>query len=151
MAENEFYPRLCGGTFFLLVLKAMKPRTQMRGGFGSTNDGLTEPNCLAGLIQVFYPGYKKGPDSTFGPNTTAYKKCEDTTGSAYLPFDYTETIESFHGKVTTRYAEPLAAMNAFVESFVSMNLAIRAFVSSSAFSSAAIASNLAIAWSRRTF
>jgi len=119
MAENEFYPRLCGGTFFLLVLKAMKPRTQMRGGFGSTNDGLTEPNCLAGLIQVFYPGYKKGPDSTFGPNTTAYKKCEDTTGSAYLPFDYTETIESFHGKVTTRYAEPLAAMNAFVESFVS--------------------------------
>lgn len=118
MEENRFHPRLCGGTFFNLVLRAMKPRSQMRKGYGTGNDGLTEPNCLAGLIKVFYPKYQAGPESTFGPKTTEYKKCELSSGS-YLPFDYEQTIRAFHTDVTERYEKPLAAMSAFVDAFVS--------------------------------
>ena len=46
------YPRLCGGTYFTLLLQALKQRTNARGRVASERDGLSNPEVLSGLIRV---------------------------------------------------------------------------------------------------
>ena len=50
-------PRLCGGTFFTLLTKAMKKHGRTRIGFSGSPTGVTEANLLKDLIRVFYPSY----------------------------------------------------------------------------------------------
>ena len=51
---NE-YPRLCGGTFFTLLLQAIKQRTKARQRIAGERDGLSETDLLIGLILFAYP------------------------------------------------------------------------------------------------
>ena len=49
---NNDYPRLCGGTFFILVLQALRQRMKAREHYKGESDGLKDPNVLVGLIKV---------------------------------------------------------------------------------------------------
>ena len=113
---NE-YPRLCGGTFFTLLLQSIKQRTKARQRIAGERDGLSETDLLIGLIRVAYPEYKVTNDSSFKTNTSDYKKCKIST-SSYLPFDWPAIIEAFDKKVTTDYQTPLHAMSRFVNNFI---------------------------------
>ena len=53
---NE-YPRLCGGTFFTLVLQALRQRMKAREHYSGDSDGLSDPEVLVGLIKVINPDY----------------------------------------------------------------------------------------------
>ena len=50
-------PRLCGGTFFTLVLQGLKQRTKAREHYRGERDGLSDPEVLVGLIRVINPDY----------------------------------------------------------------------------------------------
>lgn len=113
---NE-YPRLCGGTFFTLLLQAIKQRTKARQRIAGERDGLSETDLLIGLIRVAYPEYRATADSSFKTNTSDYKKCKIST-SSYLPFDWSANIEGFDKKVTADYQTPLHAMSRFVNNFI---------------------------------
>lgn len=110
-------PRLCGGTFFTLLLQSIKQRTKARQRIAGERDGLSETDLLIGLIRVAYPEYKAINDSSFKTNTSDYKKCKIST-SSYLPFDWPASIESFDKEVTTDYQTPLYAMSRFVNNFI---------------------------------
>lgn len=57
-------PYLCGGTFFVLLLRAKKQATKKRNKALGGSDGLTAPNILLGLIRVANPQFEKpGGDS----------------------------------------------------------------------------------------
>ena len=56
MTINE-YPRLCGGTFFTLVLQALRQRMNAREHYDGDSDGLSDPEVLVGLIRVI--GHEK--------------------------------------------------------------------------------------------
>ena len=56
MTINE-YPRLCGGTFFTLVLQALRQRMKAREHYSGDSDGLSDPEVLVGLIKVINPDY----------------------------------------------------------------------------------------------
>ena len=116
MGESDFYPRLCGGTLFTLILRAMKRGRRTRS-FGSDQAQMTAPNCLADLITVVDPEYVRGPETTFDSNTSAYRKCE-LAANTYLPFDETVKTDAFDKLVRDNYPEVLQRMTSFVEGYI---------------------------------
>ena len=116
MEERVFYPRLCGGTFFTLILRAMKRGTRTRS-FGRDRAQMTAPNCLADLITVMDPEYIRGPETTFDSNTSAYRKC-DLAANTYLPFDVAVKTNAFDKLVRDDYRKALQKMTVFTENYI---------------------------------
>lgn len=116
MSMSE-YPRLCGGTFFTLLLQARKQRTKAREHRQGERDGLSDTDMLVGLIKVLYPDYTEPTPSTIGTfktNTSDFKACRISNGT-YLPFEDTAAFDS---RVKNRYASPLRGMCDFVDKFI---------------------------------
>ena len=51
------YPRLCGGTFFTLVLQALRQRMKAREHYAGDSDGLSDSEVMVGLIKVINLDY----------------------------------------------------------------------------------------------
>lgn len=118
MITKEEYPRLCGGTFFTLVLRAKKRRVKVRNSESGKNDGLTQTNCLKDLIKIFYPNFEVGfAGTTFSQNASAYRTCALSQGS-YLPFDQKTLLDRFNDRVINQYIEVAMLMDRFVEKYV---------------------------------
>ena len=49
------YPRLSGGTFFTLMLQALRQRMKTREHYKDECDGLRDPEVLIGLLTVINP------------------------------------------------------------------------------------------------
>lgn len=118
--KNIALPRLCGGTFFVLLLQALKPRTKARATYVGGSDGLNETDVLINLIRVAQSNYPEPPSSTFPQNTSAYKSCTKS-GGTYLPFEDSAFIMAFDNCVKSDYPTSLAAMSGFVDSFIDVS------------------------------
>lgn len=119
MTKNE-NQRLCGGTFFTLLLQARKPRMGVREHYKGASDGLSDTYTLIALIRVVVPDYRVPTPSikgTFKGNTSEFKSCK-ISGSAYLPFDDSAEVSAFDSRVKTEYRRELAAMSGFVAGFI---------------------------------
>lgn len=121
---NRFYPRLCGGTFFTLVLQALKQRIKAREHYNGEKDGLSNPEVLTGLIKVINPDYQVPKDGLNKGKTNDYKSCKTSDGM-YLPFGDTPEISAFDSRVKTTYQEALKPMAAFIEEFLDTGIAVR--------------------------
>ena len=76
--------RLCGGTFFTLLLEDRKPRARVREHYAGEKDGLSEPEVLIGLSQVLVPDFQEPLESmmtTIKGNTSEYKSCKNKGGT----------------------------------------------------------------------
>lgn len=101
------YPRLCGGTFFTLVLQALKQRMKAREHYKGESDGLTDPDVLMGLIRVINPDFVE-PMASLKGKTNDYKSCTVSTGT-YLPFGDTAVIDAFDKRVRTSYSATISS------------------------------------------
>ena len=117
---NEAKQRLCGGTFFTLLLQARKPRKGVREHYLGEADGLSDPQALIALIKVAVPDYPT-PDasmmSTFKANTSRYKSCQNN-GGTYMPFSDKVIMQSFDSRIKSEYASALAVMSNFTQNFI---------------------------------
>lgn len=120
---NNDYPRLCGGTFFTLVLQALRPRMKAREHYKGDSDGLTDPEVLAGLIQVVNPDYSNPGKEVLKTPANNYKACKVSSG-AYLPFDDGQMIRAFDTRVKTDYSSALGAMTSFVNTYLDLGESI---------------------------
>ena len=120
MTHNE-YPRLCGGTFFTLILQDLKQRVGAREHYKGESDGLSDPDVLIGQIEVINSDYAR-PHKSIKTKVNDFKSCGLSKGE-YLPFGKTAEIEEFDKKVRTDYASVLADMAAFVENFLEVGTA----------------------------
>jgi len=116
MANNDC-PRLCGGTFFLLLLQAIKQRSKARDRLEGGSDGLKDTDVLIGLIRVAQPDYIAPAPPTFKQNTSSYKACEISNGT-YLPFADGAFISAFDSSIKINYPTALTAMSGFVNSLI---------------------------------
>lgn len=116
------YPRLCGGTYFTLLLQALKQRTNARGRVASERDGLSNPEVLSGLIRVANPEFQNPGKDTFKTNTSNYMKCKISSGT-YFPFDEPATIDSFDQRIKNDYQKTLSAMTRFVNTYLEVGTA----------------------------
>jgi hypothetical protein len=89
---NNDYPRLCGGTFFILVLQALRQRMKAREHYKGESDGLKDSNVLVGLIKVINPDYQEPSGDALKGKTNDFKSCKTSTGQ-YLPFGDTVEVE----------------------------------------------------------
>ena len=119
MATNE-YPRLCGGTFFTLVLQALRQRMKAREHYSGDSDGLSDPEVLVGLIKVINPDYTDPGKENLKVTANNYKACK-ISNSTYLPFDDEQVISAFDSKVKTAYQSVLNRMVGFVNDFLDMS------------------------------
>ena len=119
MTTNE-YPRLCGGTFFTLVLQALRQRMKAREHYSGDSDGLSDPEVLVGLIKVINPDYTDPGKENLKGTANNYKACK-ISNSTYLPFDDEQVISAFDSKVKTAYQSVLNRMIGFVNDFLDMS------------------------------
>lgn len=118
------YPCLCGGTFFTLVLQALKQRVKAREHYSGERDGLSDPEVLTGLIKVINPDYQVPNGGLNKGKTNEYKSCKTSDG-AYLPFGDTQEIRAFDLRVQNDYQEALKPMFAFVDAFLDTGTVIK--------------------------
>lgn len=116
-------PRLCGGTFFTLVLQALKQRTKARAHIASERDGLSNPEVLCGLIQVINPDFRIPNKDTFSTNTSDYMKCKISRGT-YFPFQEIATIGAFDQRIKNDYQAAMVLMSDFVNCFIDEGTAV---------------------------
>lgn len=121
---NDNYPRLSGGTFFILVLQALRQRMKAREHYRGESDRLKDPNVLVGLIKVINPDYVEPAGNALKTKTNDYKSCKLSKGE-YLPFGDTAEIEEFDNRVQNNYGSALRAMIDFVEQFLETGTAAK--------------------------
>ena len=123
MTRNN-YPVLCGGTFFTLILEARGQRTSQRSRYEGEQDGLSQPETLAGLGRVVYPEYTPPSNKqTFRTNVNAYKSCADDGSN--LSFLFPDKVFAFDNRVKNEYSNALMAMCDFADRFLEFGTSIK--------------------------
>lgn len=115
MAE-AFFPRLCGGTFFVLLTRAMKPHGRSHDTIRGIS-GITEAGLFKTLIRVYYPSMPTLADSTEKSNATNYKKCENPSQST-IPLTDETLINNYVRLVNSSYKTVLARMSSLVDEYI---------------------------------
>lgn len=126
MTKNENW-RLCGGTFFTLLLQARKPRMGVRKHYMGESDGLSDPSALIALIKVMIPDYIAPTTTmmgTFKGNTSDFKTCK-ISSSTYLPFKDTVALNAFDERIKTNYGSAMETMSNFVSAFIDAETSIK--------------------------
>lgn len=118
MPTNE-YPRLCGGTYFTLVLQALRQRMKAREHYTGDSDGLSDPEVLVGLIKVINPDYSDPGKENLKGTVNNYKACKTST-SIYLPFDDNQIVAAFDTTIKNNYQTALNGMIGFVNGFLDL-------------------------------
>ena len=120
MTMTPEMPKLCGGVLFNLLVNSKRSRHKANDSFMGESDGLSNVNCLKGLIRVFYPDFPEPYEKTFKTNTTEYKKCE-VSSNAYLPFDDEDRIQEFDNAVRTSYPDVLTRAGNYARTFFALS------------------------------
>lgn len=112
-------PRLCGGTFFLQILRMKKNKIRKQS---ELLDGKTEPlsnqRVLEALIRIFNPNFSVYAVNTFKGDVSDYRACKESCGDN-LPFDESRTDFSHFDKVIKNdYNRILPEMKRFVDLFI---------------------------------
>ena len=110
-------PRLCGGTFFTLVLQSLRQRMRAREHYKGESDGLSDPEVLMGLIKVINPDFQRIDRKALKSKANEYKACKTSRGT-YLPFGDTQEIRAFDNRIKTNYRSALNDMICFVNDFL---------------------------------
>lgn len=121
---NCGFPRLCGGTFFILVLQALKQRMKAREHYKGESDGLKDPNVLIGLIKVINPDYQEPAGDALKGKTNDFKSCKLSKGE-YLPFGNTPEVDEFDARVQNCYQDALNDMAVFVNRFLETGTVVK--------------------------
>ena len=121
MALNDCL-RLCGGTFFILLARAMKVHGRTPGILAGEHKRVTnkdvdaasvsQRNLLKGLVKIFYPSMIDLAYSTEKSNATHFKQCRNVTN---IPFDDDLLRNSFDERIKHNYSDPLKEMEALIE------------------------------------
>lgn len=116
MADTKEYV-LCGGTFFVLLLKARKQRIAARRNAEGVRDGLSEQEVFEALIKIAFPNFVAPAGTSFKTYTSNYKACR-LSSNEYLPFENTELVDNFDNLVQENYSEALARMSDFIKTYL---------------------------------
>lgn len=102
--------KLCGGTFFSLLLEKKKNRK------------ITNPTCLQALVDIFHVTVDSFEDNTYTSHTSSYKTCE-LNHSEWLAFDNEDYVKEFSDRIysPSQYMEIVKDMEGFVADCLSAN------------------------------
>lgn len=115
---SEVFPRLCGGTFFLQLLRMKKPssRSKADGRLGE-KDSVNNQRVLESLIRFFDPDFAVYADNTFKGDTSDYRACKASVGDN-LPFDTRTDFSRFDSMIKNNYEAAQNKMVSFVSKYI---------------------------------
>ncbi len=93
--------RLCGGTFFTLMVEARKDTYKANQHYTGLRDGISEPELLFALGKLIKPDLPPLTESimtTVKSNTTNYKQCKNKGGS-YFPFKDQAALHNYDNRI----------------------------------------------------
>ena len=106
-----------------MILEARRQRTSQRSRYKGEQDGLSQPDTLAGLGKVVYTEYiPPSNKQTFRTNVNAYKTCADDGSN--LSFLFPDKVSAFDSEVKSAYNTVLNAMCGFVNTFLEVGTSI---------------------------
>lgn len=112
--------KLCGGTFFTLIVNARKPLLSKSQNYAGQSSGLSEWETLLALAKVVIPDIDAPMMSeikTIRDNTRDFKACINW-GGRFLRFNDAGVKKSFDDRVKQNYRIPLSETTRFVEDFL---------------------------------
>lgn len=116
MTKNENL-RLCGGTFFTLLLEARKQLLGANEHYAGKKDGLTEYETLIGLARVIRSDLATPMPTeikTIQGNASEYKKCKNA-GGGYFPFGDKTALRVFDERVKNEYVDTSVSIKVNIE------------------------------------
>lgn len=114
---NTDTPRLCGGTFFVLLLREKRKIRTKKQLQNFRSDGLTNVALMEHLIRLFDDTFIKPSGDSMDNRTSLYKKCELSEADC-LPFDDDALITSFDNKVKNNYPALLFKIGEIIDFFL---------------------------------
>lgn len=109
--------RLCGGTFFVLLLQAVKQRTSARSRVKGTTDGLDDSSVLIGLFKTAFPTYIEPNRDSFRTIASSFKSCQRSE-SMYIPMTEPNLVDSFDTEIHNNYRAVIDRMEQFIDRFL---------------------------------
>lgn len=125
--ENE-KPRLCGGTFFALLLEAKVEEMSQREHRKGHRDKRVIPNLMSKLLWVMTGNEVNLTDKaleTFESNVNKYRLCK-IDGGAHVPLKRTDAeVKAFDRLIRDDYATVLCRMDEFLQNILDFREDIR--------------------------
>lgn len=112
--------RLCGGTFFILLLTARKPLLSSREKYAGKRSGLSEPELLYELAKIVKPDIQapiQSQGKTAKDVTKDFKACKGTGGTLF-ELGNSSVRAAFDERVHSSYLGLLNAMHAVTDRFL---------------------------------
>ena len=114
-------PFLCGGTFYILLLQALKKDRRIRlndlDGYKAKEKAINDVTCLKGLVRTFNDFNEQFPASTFNAHKHQYKLCEKNS-TDWLQFENQYLVDAYDKKIRGNYALALEEMDSFIDAFI---------------------------------
>ena len=117
--SGDYFPRMCWGSLFNLMLGAAKARASGNDRINSKPGKVTNPNMVRSLIKALDPKYKIN-ETSFSQFVSNFRKCEEVK-QYNLPFDDPDFVARTHKNVTTdatTYIETAGLMKDYVEEYL---------------------------------
>ena len=115
------YPRLYGGTFYLILTGAMKP--------GPSNSEIHEGvkkkyrimDLLKGLLRLVNPSFNEIDENTFATQSAKYKAGNLSNGDSW-PLEDSDLLDAYDKKVRSNYSSALFDMHKYVDTYLRSDL-----------------------------
>lgn len=117
--SGDYFPRMCWGSLFNLMLGAAKARASGNDRINSKPGNVTNPKMVKSLVAVLDPKYKVN-EKSFSQFVSSFRKCEEVK-QYNLPFDDPDFVARTHKNVTTdatTYIETAGLMKDYVEEYL---------------------------------
>ena len=118
MPDKPIY-RLCGGTFFSLLLQARKSKRSANDHKSGYKDDFDEKSMLVALMKIVDPTFDPGTGDTVKTYTSKYKSCTSSVEN-FFPLDNV-SVKNFSSRIKSHYSEVLSSMCSFVDKYIDMH------------------------------
>ena len=117
--DYNFNDRLCGATFFAVLLDAAKPQLSSKEKWQGNSNGITQPKMFAALIRIANPDITSDFNSDSYEKTFAkYKRCDSSSSPMYFPLTDLTFRNGFDARVKDNYTAAQNDMISFIRTFL---------------------------------
>ncbi len=115
----SYNPKLCGATFFCILLQSASPQLSARDKWQANSNNVTQPNMFQALIKIANPEISANFNSdSFDKTLCAYKKCKLNESRTYFPLCDVAFKNDFNERVMENFEQVRQEMVVFIQKFI---------------------------------
>ena len=115
---DDFTPRLRGNTFFMFLLRAARDDLGVAPSWGSSSEGLTQPQMFANLMRTVDATYTVNNEESLRQYISQYMKGTRTNSPTYYPFQSSSFRNGADFRYKTEYEDALSEMDSLCRRYL---------------------------------